>query len=365
MRKITILAAMMLLVAQFVYSQAEFSTGVITVSIDEYGAIELYNMTGVQQLDRASILVGKGSDAVFDYKNDADAEEPTVLVTNPTQSDFEIYGAYNNAYSGDPPDVIVMQHAYGWNNGGYVIIKFIIKNKEAAAMNAMAGLDIIPYIDETYGFDSVTYNAAQGVIRFHRGNVTNMGMKLLSATLGSLYSFEWYSGYSVDSDYWTWMNTGTLQPMYASNTADGPVTITSQAPVAVNPDETFSVYYAMALGDDEQAMLNNIAAAVEKYQSLITSVNEKDIAIQGLQLDQNQPNPFRQNTTIRYTIPESGKVSLKVYNVVGHQVATLVDETQARGSHSVKFSGNELPSGVYYYTLSANGEAKTGKMIVH
>lgn len=365
MKRLLLFTAALLLVVVNSFSQAGFNTGALKIEVNEYGAIELFTIDDVFQIDRASILVASGPGAVFDYQNDADVEEPTVLVTNPTQSDFEIYGAYNNAYSGDPPDVIVKLHAYGWNNGGYVIVKFIIKNNESAAMNAMAGLDVIPYIDETYGFDSVTYDATEGVIRFHRGNVTNVGMKLLSAPLGSLYSFEWYDDYSVDTSYWSWMNYGSIQPQYASNTADGPVTITSQAPVALNAGESFNVYYAMALGEDEEAMLNNIAAAEEKYQWLITSVDEKGIAAKGLQLGQNQPNPFRQNTTIRYTLPESGKVSLKVYNVIGNEVATLVDGIQAKGSQTVKFSGNDMPAGVYYCTLRANGEAKTIKMVVN
>ncbi len=364
MKRFLLVVAVLLLLVSNSFSQAEFSTGALKIGINEYGAIELFTADEVYQIDRASILVASGPDAVFDYKNDANEDEPTVLVANPTQSDFEIYGAYNNTYSGDPPDVIVKLHAYGWNDGGYVILKFIIKNNETAAMNAMAGLDIIPYINEIYGYDTVTYNNTEGVVRLHRGNQTNVGLKLLSTTLGSLYSFEWYDEYYVDTSYYNWMNYGSLQPQYVSNTGDGPVIITAQAPVALNAGESFNVYYAMALGENEQAMLNNIAVAEDKYQTLITAVDEKGIAAQGLQLDQNQPNPFRQTTAIRYTLPESGKVSLKVYNVFGNEVATLIDGIQAKGSHSVNYSGNDLPAGVYYYTLRVNGEAKTGKMIV-
>jgi len=364
MKRHLLFSVLMVLFTVNLFSQADFNTGAIKVEVDEYGAIELFTTAGVYMMDRGSALVGTGPTAVFDYKNDADSEEPTVLVANPTQSDFEIYGAFNNNYNNDPPDVIVKLNAYGWTNGGYIIAKFNIKNNETAAMNAMAGLDLIPYIDEEWGHDSVTYNSAAGVIRFHRGTQTNMGMKLLSAELTSLYSFEWYSGYSVDASYWGWMNQGTLQPLYASNTGDGPVTITAQAPMTLNPGESFNVYYAMAIGANEQAMLDNIAAAVAKYQAMITSVDEAGPATQGLKLDQNRPNPFRQSTTIRYHLPESGQVSLRVYNVVGSLVTTLVDGMQSMGSHSVEFRGNDLPAGVYYYTLRINGDTKTEKMII-
>ena len=100
---------------------------------------------------------------------------------------------------------------------------------------------------EEYGFDTVTYNSAADVIRFHRGNQVNMGMKLLSSSLSSLYSFEWYDGYSVDTSLWNWMNHGALQPQYTSTTVDGPVTITAQMPVVLAPGGSFNPDYAVEI----------------------------------------------------------------------------------------------------------------------
>ncbi|MFZ2898240.1 MAG: T9SS type A sorting domain-containing protein [Saprospiraceae bacterium] len=344
------------------FSQASFSTGAITVDVGEYGSIQLFTPDGLYQMDRASILVGTGTENVFDYWNDADVEELTALVGSPTQSDFEIYGSINNAYSGAAPDVIVAVNAYGWTDGAYALFKFNIKNNEATAMNAIAGLDILPYIDEEFGFDSVSYNAAEEVIRFHRGAQTNIGVKLLSAPLQSLYSFEWYDGYTVDTDYWTWMNHGSIDPLYASNTADGPVSITSQAAVMLASDESFDVWYAMSIGADEAAMLANMNEAVQKYQGLISST--RDLAVKGLELGQNQPNPFSGSTTISYNLPISGQVSLKVYDMLGNEIATLVEGNQAEGPHAVAFNASDLPSGVYFYSLRFMDTVKTGKMMV-
>jgi len=363
MKKILLLNALMLLFILDSYSQASYNTGTMTVEIDEYGGVGLLNSDSIYQLYRAAILVGTSPTSVFDYKTDADIEEPTVLVTNPTMSDFEIYGAYNNAYSELPPDVIVKLNAYGWNNGSYVIVKFNIMNHEANAMNASAGLDIIPYIEEEYGFDSVSYNSTEGVIRFHRGNVTNMGMKLLSASLSSLYSFEWYDGYEVDADYWNWMNSGSLQPLYASATVDGPVTITAQSPVTIGLGESFDVYYAMALGADEQTMLSNIAEAEQRY-FVITALENKEPSAKEFTLGQNCPNPVKQSTTISYQLPDDGFVSLKVYNTIGNEVATLVNTNQTRGLHTVHYDAKDLSSGVYYYTIRFNDQIKSNKMFL-
>jgi len=364
MKKLLLLAASLLLIAGNIFSQAEFNTGGIIVGVSEYGAIEVYTPDGIYQLDRGSVLVAGLPDQVFDYQNDMDVEEPTVLVTNPSHSDFEIYGAYNNAYSGAPPDVIVRQYAYGWNTGAYVIIKFNIINKEASILQAMAGLDLIPYLDEEYGFDTVTYEPVEGVIRFHRGNQTNLGIQLLSGALTSLYSFEWYDDYSVDSSYWNWMHTGALQPQYVSNTADGPVTITAQEPVSLEPDASFNVYYSMAVGADEATLMSNLLAAKEAYQTLITGVEDPGNASAGLRLEQNRPNPFRDATTIRYYLPGNGAVSLKITDITGNVVAVLADGIQSQGEHSLRFDGSKLSAGVYYCTLRFNGEQQTGKLLL-
>jgi hypothetical protein len=160
------------------------------------------------------------------------------------------------------------------------------------------------------------------------------------------------------------MNHGELQPQYVSNTADGPVTITAQLPIVSAPAGSFNVYYAFALGANEQAMLANIAAAEAKYQGLITSVDPIESSVDGFSLGQNHPNPFKQSTTISYQVPDDGFVSLKVYNVVGSEVATLVNSNQTRGSHTIQFNANDLNSGVYYYTLRYNDQVKSSKMLL-
>lgn len=362
MKNFLLFLAAILIVAEG-YSQASFNTGAIEISVNQYGRIRLFTPDGTRHLQRASILVGTTPTTVFDYQNDAEELEPTVLVTSPSMSDFEIYGAYDNSYSGEPPAVIQTINAYGWNNGSYVIVKFNVQNDEATDIDATVGLDIIPELNEEYGYDSVTYNTVLDIIRFHRGSDENMGMKLLSTSLSSLYSFEWYDGYEVDDDYWTWMTNGSLQPQYASNTIDGPVTITAQDAVTLAPGGSFDVYYAMALGADEEAMQASIAEAVEAYNTFFVAVGENGFSNQGSALE-NYPNPFTQTTTIRYRIGDEGPVSLTVYDACGKAVSTLVNSMQSAGQHEVVFDSGALPEGIYYYTLQTNNAVQTNKMAV-
>jgi hypothetical protein len=82
------------------------------------------------------------------------------------------------------------------------------------------------------------------------------------------------------------------------------------------------------------------------------------------QLSQNYPNPFNPTTTINFNIPKSGNVTLKVYNSLGQEVATLVDGFMAAQSYSFEFNASRLASGVYFYTLNYANHAESMKMVL-
>ncbi len=94
------------------------------------------------------------------------------------------------------------------------------------------------------------------------------------------------------------------------------------------------------------------------------SVSQNTNEIADYSLSQNYPNPFNPITTISYQIKERGLVQIKVYDILGKEVATLVKEEQTQGNHSVKFDGSNLPSGVYVCSLSVNDFVENKKMIL-
>jgi ligand-binding sensor domain-containing protein len=81
-------------------------------------------------------------------------------------------------------------------------------------------------------------------------------------------------------------------------------------------------------------------------------------------LNQNYPNPFNPTTKIRYQIPKSGFVSLKVYDLLGREVSTLVNEEKSTGNHGVEFDGSDLTSGIYFYSIQVEGYTEFKKMIL-
>lgn len=81
-------------------------------------------------------------------------------------------------------------------------------------------------------------------------------------------------------------------------------------------------------------------------------------------LEQNFPNPFNPSTSIKYSLQRAGFVHLAVYNLLGQEVALLVDGVQAAGTHEVELANGDLPSGIYFYRLQAPGVFETKKMVV-
>jgi len=81
-------------------------------------------------------------------------------------------------------------------------------------------------------------------------------------------------------------------------------------------------------------------------------------------LNQNYPNPFNPSTTISYFVPKESFVSIKIYDFLGREVTTLVSEMKSTGSYELAFDASNIPSGTYFYTMTADGYASTKKMIL-
>lgn len=98
---------------------------------------------------------------------------------------------------------------------------------------------------------------------------------------------------------------------------------------------------------------------------VITSVDGNELSPTKFILEQNYPNPFNPSTSINYSIPFSSFISLRVYNVLGKEIATLVNEEKPAGSYEVNFSAEDLTSGIYFYKLQAGDpESSSGQGFV-
>ena len=171
----------------------------------------------------------------------------------------------------------------------------------------------------------------------------------------------------------------TLRPVYDVDTPDslltfeigyypmdGNFTITYDADTytisgeANNPGN-YTVY--VYVSDDSSA--NSMDSTLILVQNP-TSVNDNFLnqIPKKYSLAQNYPNPFNPSTVIRYGIPNSGLVTLKIYNVLGREVATLINKYQQAGRYEISFNASELASGIYFYRLHSNNYTSIKKMIL-
>jgi Outer membrane protein Omp28/Secretion system C-terminal sorting domain len=97
---------------------------------------------------------------------------------------------------------------------------------------------------------------------------------------------------------------------------------------------------------------------------LITEVQNEYSTPESFQLEQNYPNPFNPSTKINFSITQSGLTILKVYNLPGNEISTLLNKYISSGNYELTFDATNLPSGIYFYTLQSNGLIQTKKMIL-
>ena len=96
-----------------------------------------------------------------------------------------------------------------------------------------------------------------------------------------------------------------------------------------------------------------------------TAVNDGRTALPvSYKLDQNYPNPFNPTTTINFSIPRQSMVALKIFNILGQEVKTLVNENKAPGNYSINFNASNLSSGVYFYSIKTENYYQVKKMML-
>jgi hypothetical protein len=98
--------------------------------------------------------------------------------------------------------------------------------------------------------------------------------------------------------------------------------------------------------------------------SLVAVQNQESQIPTSYKLEQNYPNPFNPSTLISFSIPKADKVKLVVYDLLGREVSTLVDQYMQAGKYTQEFDGTRIASGVYFYTLKVNDFTETRKMLL-
>ncbi len=140
--------------------------------------------------------------------------------------------------------------------------------------------------------------------------------------------------------------------------------VVATGPYFIQPQESISLGFVYAFGDDEAELVNQITAARNQNLFEISDLNSTsdNQFPSSIEFFQNYPNPFNPSTTFTFNLSEQQNVSLNVYNVLGQQVKSVVNQTLEGGIYSYEVSFNDLSSGVYFAVLEAGGTKELIKL---
>ena len=143
--------------------------------------------------------------------------------------------------------------------------------------------------------------------------------------------------------------------------------VISTGPISIPAGKSVKVAFAIAAADNFSDLKNVIHQSKIKYQAdIATEINKQEKIPTKFSLSQNYPNPFNPTTAISWQIAVSSYVTLKVYDMLGREIATLVNEFKPAGIYNSQFiiHNSQLSSGVYFCTLRANDFVETKKMML-
>ncbi len=272
-------------------------------------------------------------------------------------------------------------------NDNFIILSYTLKNKSNNNIdNLYVGLytdfdigkqsdnDFANYnTDNNFGYvydnESDPKNPIIGIALLNNNNYGFFAMDI-DGTNDSVSS---YSGFS-DIEKWKTLSNGTN----FSNSGPSDISaVTSSGPYSISAGDEITIAFAFAGADSLSELIESIQQSRAKYNSITSVKRDYSILSNQFKLYQNYPNPFNPTTTIKYTIPSVKtlhtvshqkatlqQVQLKVYNVLGKEVATLVNKQQPAGTYQIIFNGNNLASGIYYYRLKSGNYMLTKKMMI-
>jgi hypothetical protein len=323
-------------------------------------------------------------------------QSDTILIAS-QKSDKDFYCSATDTFhtpviSGHIPiGVKVTQKSYAWqpviSTEAFIIQEYDIQNVgnkiwQDASAGFLVDMDIGPISVSNYsGHNYAAFDAVTKTAFMHnaidRGS-TPLGVALLgtSMPLDSVHLvFRWCDFTThpgpgtIDSAIYSWMTceSGSCLDSNQSPTSPSDARVyLGISGLTLQPGVSVKLYYALVSGNTISEMLDNAGRAQAVYDSaFVTGVNDHNENMSQFLLYQNYPNPFNNpSTTISYQLPIQSHVTLRVFDLLGRELVTLVNRVEEPGYKSVTFDANEFSSGMYFYRLTAGSYTKTKKLLL-
>ena len=338
------------------------------------------NIIGLSPLRNAAVPNGNGIVITGGANNEKISEN---IIAGNNQSGILIFGLHDSTGTYSTSDHIINGNKIGVNDNSVIFPNQIGITIRGSAENITIGSDL----STDYSPNLIIGNKQEGIFVmpdsagispdkiWFRKNIINQDIvtNLLvdpSANLG------------IQPPNTLSYNGGTLAgihqipnvviDVYEANKTEGPPSAyrwLGSTTTGANGVFAFDINDPLVEAVTATASTSSMGTSSFAYLDNFRSVEKKDELPKKFSLDQNYPNPFNPITKIKYTIPSEGtslmkSVQLKVYDILGNEVATLVNEEKPAGNYEVEFNGSGLTSGIYFYKLTTNGFNIVRKMLL-
>ena len=239
------------------------------------------------------------------------------------------------------------------SNTDHHTISFAMRDVDEGSDNSLYGTAVIDH-NTIHGIAGGSKNAIQLKYVNSASTIMNTTISDVSNQVINIQESD-----SVKVDYCNWYNSGSgpvqqwtdgghnlqVDPLFADASANDFTLLTGSPLIGAGSDSS-------NIGDP-------------RWPTSVVSVDDDSrIIIDGYSLRQNYPNPFNPVTEITFALPIAGNISLRVFNMLAQEVALIASGNYPAGLHTVSFNAVELPSGIYFYTLTGSGVTVTRKMIL-
>jgi hypothetical protein len=253
--------------------------------------------------------------------------EPTVPAPTPTLPANEVISIFSNAYT---PLTGVNLNPF-WGQG--TVVSFVV----------IQGDTVMRYADLNY-----------------QGTELNQNLNLVSAGMQYIH-IDFWTATSTELNFFlispgpNQQSVALVPPGATEEWVSVDIPLSSFEPT-VNLTEVFQLMFT----GNGIIYLDNIY-----FSTMVSDVKEiHDALPSDFTLEQNYPNPFNPSTNIRFSLPEANQVTLKVYDMIGQEVASLVNNFLSAGTYEVNFDAQNLPTGTYFYSISAGDFKSVKKMLL-
>ena len=371
--------------------------GLADESITNKGGVGfVFPAGGINNLFQCGLMIGADSnhvsDGVVNQLGSVDQDFEVVpggnliRYTNGVIGDVETFCRFADDRAANPLGVVVEQRTANFISSvdaRYVIIEYVMSNKSATPINgAYVGI----YCDWDFpwgqgGSDRTNFSRDYGLgYQYQTGPVANSfrGTAVLNPegvhtfyaikNMGIVYDDKG-NGLVNEPTKYRFLTHGFQDTTSTAVAADQSYCIAT-GPFNIAPGASDTACFVMMGGRDVDALQSAVLSARARYrQATPVDDNGEPNLPSVFELQQNFPNPFNPETVIRYVLKRTSPVTVSIYNLLGQQIATLVDETQNAGVHNLTWDGRDhdgrpVASGVYFYRLKAGDIAQTKKMIL-